>query len=88
LCHDDDRYIALSGLGNLSYIVTQGYASLHPGLWVHCPSRTGVGTLTFKKAQREKKRRWGCFEGINLLFDIKRRKFVDSFVTVRWRKER
>jgi hypothetical protein len=38
-----NRYIALSGLGNFSHIVTQGFVrrgGLHPGLWVHCPSRT------------------------------------------------
>jgi hypothetical protein len=61
-----NRHIALSGLGNFLHIFTQGSVrrgGLHPGLWAHCPSRTWVGTLTFKKvedtpwrAQREKKR--------------------------------
>jgi hypothetical protein len=70
-----NRYIALSGLGNFSYIITQGFVrrgGLHPGLWVLCPSRTGGGTLTFKKvedapwrAHNERKSeagRRGCFK--------------------------
>ena len=39
-----NRYIALSGLRNFSYILTQGYASLHPGLRVRRPFRTMNGT--------------------------------------------